>query len=166
MTYNHGIHDEQSDYRIHVCFGEGYVYFFRTIDGHNACQSGKFRMVEGRQSGVSFATSTGYVVPPSAIENLRIKIPDYIMDSLKPNKNDDTSINGRKAEKCVMAMIQDGHILIPNQPYPVTEKSKQLAGIDIEIYSRIQVKCDYSGGIDGTGNLFLQISESNPLGKH
>lgn len=167
MTYNHGIINEGSDYRVHVCFGEQHMYIFKTIDGKAACESGKYRLVNARQRGVDFVTATGYIVPPMEITGCkRGKIPDFIIDHLQPNKDDDTSINGRKAEDCVMMMINNEKMRIPSIAYKVTDKQMQLSGVDILVQAKIEVKCDFLGGVDGTGNLFLQISESNPLGRH
>lgn len=43
----------------------------------------------------------------------------------------------------------------------------QIKGTDVVVFcnQRIQVKCDYKAGPkpEGTGNVFLQKSESNPL---
>ncbi len=45
----------------------------------------------------------------------------------------------------------------------------QIRGVDIVVRGqwRIQVKCDYDAGRgkdgSGTGNLFLQVAERNPL---
>ena len=56
-------------------------------------------------------------------------------------------------------------------PAIVKEMDLQINGVDIVINmnTKIQVKCDYRGGpkaYGGTGNLYLQVRECNPFGKH
>ena len=93
-------------------------------------------------------------------------------------EKEDTSQKGAKAEKLIVQMIINGLFPIPNQASKITENDLQVSGGDIFIKPNllthddgilIQVKCDYRGGerhLGGTGNLFLQISEINPLRKH
>jgi hypothetical protein len=86
----------------------------------------------------------------------------------------DTSDKGRKAVELVAAMIRNG--LFP-LPYAVGQldsdpaKDMQINGDDIIVdlganRVHIQVKCDFRGGdkaLGGTGNLYLQVAERNPL---
>ena len=74
-------------------------------------------------------------------------------------------------------MVLNGLLPIPAIADNVREIDVQLLGGDVIIKPNairkdeivIQVKCDYDGGereLGGTGNLFLQVAESNPLGIH
>jgi hypothetical protein len=46
------------------------------------------------------------------------------------------------------------------------DKALNILGNDMNAPGGIQVKWDGPGHPGGTGNLFIQISECNPLGKH
>ena len=66
-------------------------------------------------------------------------------------------------------MISLGLISLALSVAQVPEVDMQLNGSDLEIMhaKSIQVKCDWNAGhkeLGGTGNLFLQVEECNPLG--
>ncbi len=165
----YGILNESSDYRIHVCFNEHNIYVFETKYGVEAVKSGRFHRRLGYQPRVKYATSEGYPIPPSAIKECQqVQIPESIFHLYSCRKNDDTIKKGECAVNLVKDMLMRGLISLKFNPTIINEKDIQIKGIDIFIHQdmRIQVKCDYDGGVNGTGNLFLQTSEINPLSKH
>lgn len=166
MAFEYGIMQELSDWRVHVCFGEGFAYLFKTDAGREACDSGTYRKLPAFQPGVDGATAYGYVVPPMDIRGCkRIEIPEGIQ---APSPKDTTSAKGRAAERCAQEMFRRGLLPIEIETSFITDENVQMQGIDIVVKdrARIEIKCDYAGGVDGTGNLYLQISERNPLGRH
>ena len=166
---DYGIQTEESDYRIHVCFGEGYIYVFQTAEGIEACKSGRYRCVAAHQPGVNYRTAEGYLVPPDDLSTCqRIRIPSDILIHCRCIRKASTSAKGRAAIQTVKAMTVRGLVPVPILADEVTEEDMQVKGVDILMVAnvRMQVKCDYDGGISGTGNLYLQVRELNPLGLH
>ena len=164
--YESGIFDELADIRAHVCFGEGYVYVFSTSEARKACMGEGIPKAKGYQPGVAQATADGYLVKPYQILKCRrIPIPQDILDQLNPQLSDSTSAKGEKAEYTVSEMIKLGRIWLPTEIEPVTDKERQLEGIDLVVHTitKIQTKCDFRGGVLGTGNLYIQTDEINPL---
>lgn len=165
----YGILTEESDYRVHVCFGEGYIYRYGTKCGVEACRSGKFKQRMARQPNFPHPTAMGNLVPPDEIETcLRIQIPQELLMNVSCRKEEDTSAKGSKAVEVVRRMLLGGFIPIEVSPRIIRERDIQIKGLDIEVEGRatIQVKCDYDGGKLGTGYLFLQTEERNPFGKY
>lgn len=168
----HGIFQDESDYRIHVCFLAQCVYIFPTKSGMRAIETGHYSLRTAGQKGVDYVTSEGYPVPWRKIEGCReIEIPFPILHSTDPGKNEsNTSSKGRAAAECVKAMMRQGLIPIKQAVLDVDDFDMQVAGTDIKLVSKeldIQIKCDYRGGGHRTGittgNLYLEVRESNPL---
>lgn len=127
------------------------------------------------QLGVKGITATGRAVPVSAIRKcIAAGLPDRVWEKMAFDVNGHTGEKGRKAVRLVAGMIQDGLFPIPIalagiDTHPTTQID--IEGTDIHISTkaqslRIQVKCDYRGGekeLGGTGNLYLQTAERNPL---
>lgn len=175
MTY--GIQNERSDLRAHVCPVVRRVYVFPTEEGQRIIKTGKWRRTAGYQKGVDGPTAMGYLVPPFAIcRCIALEVRDVAWDAVRFSDEDDTTTKGHKAVLLVENMIRAG--LFP-LPYVIHEcetelaKAVQIDGDDIVVLTganrvHIQVKCDYPGGdktLGGTGNLFLQVQERNPLKK-
>jgi len=111
VTY--GVEHEVSDWRCHVCFGEGAVYLFPTDSIKQVVDNRDFSIGEAGQPGVEGITGVGLLVPCAEIPDLcRVPIPQWMQAKT-----------------------------------PVTRQS-----------------CDWNGGTSGTGNLFIQTAECNPLG--
>lgn len=165
---NYGIHTEQSHYRFHVCFKTGMAYIYKTQNGAQCCDN-RFRKVSARQPGVSYATAEGYLVPPARIPGCReMKIPKAFLDRVQCVPTDTTSEKGRKAVWVARMMFLRGMVPLSVSSEEVVAADMQLSGTDIIIKqnARVQVKCDFDGGSAGTGYLFLQVAELNPLRAH
>lgn len=162
---SYGIQNEKSDLRAHVCVKIKKVYIYPTEAGIEAVFSGKHPLAPAYTGSIK--TATGYLVPPGCISNCEVfKIPDKWWKRVNFKDFDNTTIKGEKAVRIVKNMIIKGMMPALKLKYEeVTEKDLQIEGTDIIIRSKakIQVKCDYKGGEGGTGNLFLQTSECNPL---
>jgi hypothetical protein len=169
---DYGIQTEESDYRAHVCFEVGMVFIFPTQNGKAAALSGRYPLRSASQSGVDYPTAEGYLVPPQEISNcIGIKIPDDILEALRPEICEETSIKGEKAIRVFQHMCLRGLVSLPLLASGVRSKEAQIKGKDIVITSdmSVQVKCDYFGGpkeLGGTGNLYIQVRECNPFGRH
>ena len=175
--YNFGIQNEASDVRAHVCPLVQKIYVFPTEEGRKTLHRGQWKKRTAYQPGVNGATALGYLVPPFAIPRcIALEVRVCTWDAIGFDENDDTTDKGNKAVRLVRAMILNGLFPLPwkvNNLDVVEEKSVQIDGDDIIVTigsftTHIQVKCDYRGGdksLGGTGNLFLQIAERNPLGK-
>lgn len=167
----YGVHTEDSDYRLHVCFQEGAAYIFKTQSGVDAIETGRYILKPSYQKGVVGATGLGYLVPPLDIDGCqRIVIPQDIMDEVNCSKLDDPSERGRKAVLVAQRVMQRGLVFMPINIVDVDDKNMQIRGVDAKIQSdlKFQIKCDYNGGRRprGTGNLYLQVAERNPNAIH
>lgn len=165
---DYGIQTEESDLRVHVCVSVGAVYVYQTSDGVKAVESGLWRKVPVYTG--TLKTAEGFLVPPDRIEGCNMKqIPEDI--GIVFYKHDNTSEKGRKALEVVRSMMRRGLMPIPLMAREIDDTEMQIQGTDIIATSdaNVQVKCDWRGGhkeLGGTGNLFLQVSECNPLGMH
>ena len=82
-------------------------------------------------------------------------------------RSDSTSRKGDQAVAIIKEYLKRGGFPLMMDPAVIDELDMQIEGTDIIIDAdiRVQCKCDYSGGpqeLGGTGNLFLQVEESNP----
>jgi hypothetical protein len=68
---------------------------------------------------------------------------------------------------CVIAAMKRGRFPFWLDAAEDKRENVQIQGTDIVVFCRkkVQVKCDYAAGDkpNGTGNLFLQRAERNPL---
>ena len=173
----YGIQNEKSDIRAHVCPQVKRIYIYPTHRGLEAIATGKYKEVLGYQKGVDYATSKGYLVPPFDIhECVALSIKNEVWEHMGFTEELDTSTKGGKAERLIYEMLKRGMFPIPAISQSVNDHDMQISGCDIYIKPNairrkeilIQVKCDFPGGernLGGTGNLFLQIAECNPLRK-
>jgi hypothetical protein len=166
----YGIQNEGSNIRVHVCYVAKYAYEYPTQSGIDAIKNEGLRRATATQPGVDFITARGVLVPPEAIDHCRwYRIPDEILSSHRISKSMSTSEKGDKAAHIVADMMRgnampilcgDGWVIV------VRQKQLQFDGVDIRATVKIQVKLDMRGGhkkFGGTGNLFLQTHERNPL---
>jgi len=178
---SYGIQTEKSHIRVHVCPIAKCVYIYPTENGIQAIDSGHYPDVHGYQKDVDFPTAKGYLVPPFDINCcVGLSFRDDAWDAIGFSPSDSTSEKGSKAVKLVLAMIKRGlfPFLAIAAISEITDKQLQVQGQDIIIASSaihahedivIQVKCDYAGGeksLGGSGNLFLQTAERNPLKRY
>ena len=175
--HEYGIQNEKSDMRIHVCPRVRRVYVYPTSAGRESLKKGIHTL--GYQHQINFPTAEGLRVRPFDIAGfLEIKLPDEaIWDEINFSKSDGTSQKGRKAVKVVLYMAEKKlPPFVSNSKIEVIRDGlNQRDGVDIIAESskggrmRIQVKCDFDGGrrsLGGTGYLYLQTHECNPLSKH
>lgn len=169
--YEHGIQTENSDIRCHVAPGTHCIFVFQT-SAILELELTKYRKVYARQDGVSYRTSEGYIVPPGDIRDIRIfnggSEPWWEAFDPDPLK-ETTTTKGKKAEAVVERMLRAGRFpLWPSNVKGSMRIEAQHAGIDILLHGmwRIQVKCDFWAGTKekgGTGNLYFETAELNPL---
>lgn len=172
----YGIQTEKSDIRVHVCPRIKRVYVYPTSAGLDAVNSGRYEKRPAYQPGYIGKTAEGFLVPPDEIAFCaEIKIRGAVWEKVDIRKEESTSVKGEKAVRIVKGMLKHGLCPIPTPNQEVKEYEMQISGADILVRKgerqevKIQVKCDYEGGckkIGGTGNLFLQTAEINPLGMY
>jgi len=167
---HHGIQNEQVDLRFHVSITTKSVYIFEPRHAIAAMQTGLYINVPVFTGNVK--TATGYLIPPESIKNCRrVPIPDDLMYRAGFSKNDSTSMKGAKAEAIVNQMIRLGLISLVLDTVIITDEEMQINGSDIvaDLAQSFQVKCDWKAGpkeLGGSGNLFIQDTECNPLRQH
>lgn len=160
MLAQYGIHQEQSDYRIHVGVASQIAYVFPTTAGVAAIQSGKYPKAPAYTGNVQ--TADGYLVPPAAIEGCQeIAIPERTLRMARFQAWDTPTEKGLKAVRVAEEMLRLGLIPLAMGSVPVERYDLQVSGVDLIVTSRlrIQVKCDWKAG----RNLYLQVAEANPF---
>jgi hypothetical protein len=169
--FEYGILTEASDIRAHVSVVNQTIYVFPTENGRAAVRTGKYRLVPAGQPGVDGATATGWIVPPDDIEDMRkLRYASWPQWCEFVRVKDDTTTKGSLAVRCVVDAMRLGRFPFWLHAAEDDRENVQIAGTDIVVFcrKRVQVKCDWAAGDKpmGTGHLFLQKSERNPLKKH
>ncbi|MBA7512964.1 hypothetical protein ES705_04973 [subsurface metagenome] len=165
-----GIENEESEYRIHICYLEGYGYLFareNAIWQIHHFPYDNMPVFSSLRDGSKYISARGYKVPPMNIENCqRIKIPKDISDKNPIWLRDSTTVKGMRAEKIARDMYERGLIII-RPDINEANVNEQIKGKNFISKSyALQVKCDYRGGVDGTGFLYIQVEECNPYNAH
>lgn len=165
----YGIHTEESDIRAHVSVVNKTIYAFPTSAAVEAIKAGKWPLRLACQPGVKGPTGEGWCVDVDAIADLRrVKFLSWL-GWTQFRADLPTSRKGRLAVLCVIGAMKRGRFPFWIDAEEDERENIQLLGTDILVFCRkkIQVKCDYNAGDRpaGTGNLFLQRAERNPL-KH
>lgn len=138
---HHGLAQDQSDYRAHVCAGTKMVFVYRTKDmqAYLAKEGKRYRQAEAYQGEVK--TALGYTVP---LTDLRVPnppiglwvlpFPGNWLEELQLTPGNDLADRGQKAELIVMRLIQLGRFpiigLITKAP---VGSPPQRAGIDLSL---------------------------------
>ena len=168
--FDYGIQTEASDIRAHVSVVNKTIYVFPTRNGIMAAQANNCLVVPAYQPGVDVETARGWKVEVGLINDLRrIKFTSWEGWGMF-SATLSTSQKGKLAVDCVLEAMKRGRFPFWVDAQESKRDNAQLKGIDILVYcrKRVQVKCDYRGGDSplGTGNLFLQSAERNPLRAH
>lgn len=168
--FQSGIQTEDSDIRAHVGVANRCIYVFETQKGRETLGRSVGREAMAMQSGVRSYTARGRVVPWDSIEDIR-PLRYYSWSGWDEfHENMTTSEKGALAVRCVCDVIRIGRFPFWIEAYEDDRLSVQLQGTDIVVccQKKIQVKCDWYAGEkpEGTGNLFLQIAERNPLKRY
>jgi hypothetical protein len=168
--HDYGIQNEESDIRAHVSVVTRTVYVFETsaaraaIAAHPDCPI-KF----AGQPGCNGPTGKGYVMPLAWIDGVRrVRFRWVRWEEFQPTMS--TSEKGALAVEFVVTLLKYGRFPLWIAATESDDGSVQIAGTDIVVaaHKRIQVKCDWKSGDPplGTGNVFLQTAEVNPLKLH
>lgn len=166
--FDYGIHNEASDIRVHVGMVVKKVYVFPTIDGKRVFtkyKTEKRGSLPAFQPGVTGATAWGFAVPWEEIPNIRA-IPFEPVEWLPTLSTTD---KGKLAVAVVSTLLKKGNFPLWIEGLECEDRELNISGTDITVKGRwkIQVKCDARCGhreLGGTGNLYLQEYEANPLG--
>ena len=172
LLHEFGIQTEDSHVRAHVCPVVRRIYVYPTAKGVEALQHGKEALAY--QAGVEGATANGVLVKPFNIEQcVCLQMNNSVWDFIDFRETDDLAIKGRKAANLIEKMLRVGLFPLPVGIIidPNVSKAIQIEGGDVFVWTKkgcvkIQVKCDFRGGekyLGGTGYLYLQTAERNPL---
>ena len=160
----YGIAQDESDYRIHVSFGTGKIFFFPTASALDAVQNGaSYQTIRASQPGTQIITGVCKSVPPGDVRGcLEVAIPLDLTLEIPVRKSDFPQVKGKWAMTVARAMLKRGLIPIPLIGREIQDKDIQIAGKDLVITTTvsIQVKCDWWAGRYG---LAIQTHECNPL---
>jgi hypothetical protein len=168
--FPHGILTENSDIRAHVALGTRAIYVFKTSYAIELIRSRSYPSRPACQPGVLGITAMGIIVPWKDIPDIR-RI-QYLSERWWESfsEQDTTTVKGKKACDVVAKLLKMGRFpLWCTEPANDTKNIElQIKGTDVLLWGkwRIQVKCDYKAGEGGSGNLFLQTEERNPLKRH
>jgi len=167
--FEYGIQTERSDVRAHVSAVNRSVYVFPTANAIAAIEREQPVLRTATQPGVQGPTAEGWLVRPEWIADLRTLRflswsgwPEY-------NATMTTSEKGAWAVRCVIEAMRIGRFPFWVDATEDERADVQIEGTDILVFcrKRVQVKCDArSGPPPGTGNLFIQRAERNPLKRH
>ena len=168
----YGILNEESDIRAHVSVVNQTIYVFQTKAAVAALQLHEPRLVKCFQPGVDGATSEGWPMPMEWIGGLRACNAKFWEGWA--NFTDRTTMpldrRGHWAVQCVLYAMRCGRFPFWIDAEEEDRASIQIQGVDILVVcrKRVQVKCDWIAGARplGSGNLFLQKTECNPLKLH
>lgn len=165
--FDYGILTEASDIRAHVSVVNRTIYVFQTRNGVNAIEVHQPPIRSASQPGFQGVTAEGWLVKVDWITDLRrIRFQSWpgwaeFSDSLT------TSQKGALAVQCVLQAMRLGRFPFWVEAIEDGREYIQVSGTDILVFckKRVQVKCDARCGDLplGTGNLFLQKAERNPL---
>ena len=164
--FEYGIMTEQSDIRAHVSVVAQTIYVFPTKYGVSAIETHQPVLRSAGQPGVKGPTADGWLVKPDWITDLRrLRFPSWPhWEAFTQDLS--TSRKGAMAVDCVLAAMKVGRFPFWVDAVEDGRPYVQIAGTDVLVFckKRVQVKCDYRGGDPpGTGHLFLQRAERNPL---
>lgn len=166
--FEYGIHLENSDIRCHVGPAARSIFVFRTALA-SALLPGKYRKAYAGQPGVEGPTGLGYLVPWRDVPDIRAVAWSSVPWWEWFDFHETTSEKGKKAVGVTAELMRLGRFpLWLDNGVESKDVSVQIRGTDMIIFGRwrIQVKCDWLAGDvkdGGSGNLFLQIAERNPL---
>jgi hypothetical protein len=164
--HDYGIQTEDSDIRCHVAPGTRSIFVFRTATVLSLLNGRHTEALAG-QAGVSYPTGKGYLVSWRQVPDIRrIQWNSFPWwDRFKRDQT--TSEKGAHAVWVCTELMRLGRFPLWVEAKESERAQVQLKGTDIVLWGRwkIQVKCDfYAGdGVSGTGNLFIQTAELNPL---
>lgn len=166
--YDYGIHIEKSDIRCHVAPGTRLIFVFRTelilplLTDH-------YRQANAHQPGIDYPTGRGYLVPWREIPDVRRIQWNAVYWWERFDRKQSTSEKGKHAVWVASELLRIGRFPLWIWGAESERSGLQIKGTDILLWGKwgIQVKCDYDAGTgtdgSGTGNLFLQTAELNPL---
>lgn len=171
---DHGIQTEESDIRVHVAPATRSVIVFKTAEALRAISSNRYPLVTARQVGFDGITAEGYLVPWKDIsDHIRLTQKDFYGNYWwkKFDQAMGTPAKGQTAVDFVLEMLNKGRFPLWADSQAVKDIEIDKAGTDILVRGvwRIQVKCDFRAGpsvVGGTGNLFIQVAECNPLRRY
>lgn len=165
--FEYGIQTEKSDIRAHVSVVNKAIYVFQTRAGIEAVTRTRPPLRSACQQGVVGITAEGWCVDVNSIADLRVlRFPSW-EGWTQFRENLSTTGKGKLAVSCVIAAMKRGRFPFWVDASEDDRQNVQILGTDVLVFCRkkVQVKCDYRGGERpaGTGNLFLQRAERNPL---
>ena len=168
--FEYGLLEERSDLRVHVSPKTRRLYVFPTPEAQKLITDfpDRYPLKPAWQDGVDYATGLGWVVPCRDLPLLRIVEITDEAQWVGFNPKHAPRTKGRRAAALVKWAIENGLVPLRVRTDETQDVARQIKGADLLVVAhlRIQVKCDWYAGpkkFGGTGNLFLQKAEANPL---
>lgn len=166
--HKYGIYEERSDIRAHVSLPGKRITVFKTSDMVALLGCRKYRQIMGYQPGIEYPTAKGFIVPLEDIS------PQYVLESRKfpwheyDESKLDCEAKGQMAVACVISAIKANRFPLWVSGRINGNKELDIEGTDVIVTAsrHIQVKYDglaYPVSQGGSGNLFIQTHECNPL---
>jgi len=169
--HEYGIADEQSDIRAHVSLPGRRVTVYSTDDMVTLTDSNDYRSATATQPGVDFDTAKGVLVPIADIHPRYVLLSDSFPWDKWIHGEMGCKAKGDFAVLCVRAAIVANRFPLWVCGVVTEDREIDIQGTDIVVAAsrRIQVKYDapsYPRENGGSGNLFIQTHECNPLKIH
>lgn len=169
--HKYGIEEEQSDIRAHVSLPGRRVTVYRTADMVALISRSSYVERNGYQPGVEHATAKGWLVPLEDIQPQHVLLSESFPWQQWNHTEMDCGQKGDMAVKCVRAAILANRFPLWVCGHVNGDRELDIQGTDIIVSAkrRIQVKYDYGAypaSEGGTGNLYIQSHERNPLKIH
>ena len=165
--YEYGIFQYDSGYCIHVGFVTQMLFVYETETMRDAINNNRYMIRPAYQGSIK--TAEGYLVPSNSEFITPVDLPP--MKEEYKDRDADTSTKGKRALNVVSWCLKDGRIPFRFHVDEITDKEMQIKGNDVIALGSfsIQVKADFLAGPKdkgGSGNLFVQVRESNPHKKY
>lgn len=167
----YGITEEQSDIRAHVSLPGRRAIIYRTADMVALVSARQYREATATQPNVDYETAKGWLVPLDDIQPQCV-LKSTVFPWAKWNHDAmDCGQKGDMAVLCVRSAIISNKFPLWVCGHVTEDKELDIRGTDIIVVARrrIQVKYDapsYPKEEGGSGNLFIQTHECNPLKIH
>ena len=163
--HEYGIADEQSDIRAHVCFPGRHVIVFRTQDMVALVEAKEYPHKPAYQPGVDGRTAMGYCVPLGDVSPIYVLRSSAEFWAYYDYGKMSLAEKGDAAVDVVAAAIKANRFPLWVCGIVTSDKDLDISGTDITVRATrcIQVKCDEKAWDGGTGNLYIQTHERNPL---
>jgi len=164
----HGIEEEHSDIRAHVSLLGKQITVYKTADMLELLNKNSYKETVAFQPGWEDTTSKGWLVPLKDIHT-KVVLHSSVFEWHKfTHSSMNLSERGKMAVAAVKCAILANKFPLWVCGYTTNDKDLDIQGTDIIVDTQrhIQVKYDWLScprSKGGSGNLYIQTHECNPL---